>query len=96
MLNLLPRQVLGTILKHVDVVASNVPGVPVPLYLGGAEVERVVPFGPTAGSSVNVTLMSYCGTCSVGVNSDTAAIPDGDVFIESMRAGFDEVVGLAG
>ncbi len=94
-LNLLPRQLLGTILKHVDVIASNVPGVPVPLYLGGAEVERVIPFGPTAGSSVNLTLMSYCGTCSVGVHADTAAIPDAEVFLESLRAGFDEVVALA-
>ncbi|MGA0395471.1 MAG: WS/DGAT domain-containing protein, partial [Rhodospirillales bacterium] len=40
-----------------------------------------VPFGPTAGSSVNVTLMSYDGTCCLGINTDTAAIPDGDEFL---------------
>lgn len=95
-LNLLPRGVIGTMLKHVDFLASNVPGLPVPLFLGGSEVVRFFPFGPTAGSSVNLTLVSYCGICCIGVHTDTAAIPDGDVFLAALREGFDEVLALAG
>lgn len=94
-LNLLPRGVIGTMLKHVDFLASNVPGMPVPLFLAGSEVVRFFPFGPTAGSSVNLTLVSYCGNCCIGVHTDTAAIPDGDAFLGALREGFDEVLALA-
>ena len=34
-LNLMPNGVIGTMLKHVDFLASNVPGIPVPLELEG-------------------------------------------------------------
>jgi len=94
-LNAMPRGVLGSMLKRVDFLASNVPGVPMPMYLAGAVVERFYPFGPTAGSAVNVTLMSYRDTCCIGVNTDAAAIPDPDEFRECLREGFDEVLACA-
>lgn len=93
-LNLLPAGVIGSMLKKVDFLASNVPGVPVPMWLCGAQVERFYPFGPTAGSAVNVTLMSYDGRCCMGVDMDTAAITDPDLFMACLRAGFDEVVAV--
>lgn len=95
-LNVLPSGVVGSMLKHVDFVASNVPGFPSRVYLAGAPVERYVAFGPTIGSSVNITLMSYAGTCSVGMNIDIAAVPDPEVFAECMREGFEEVLLLGG
>ena len=95
-LNLLPRAYIGGMLKHIDFVASNVPGVPVPLYLTGARVDRFYGFGPTIGAALNVTLMSYCGTCHVGVNIDTGAVPDPDVLMDCLRSGFDEVLAVAG
>jgi diacylglycerol O-acyltransferase / wax synthase len=91
-LNLMPRGVIGTMLKHVDFLASNVPGIPVPLYLAGSKVEQFFPFGPTAGSSVNVTMMSYDGRCCIGINTDGAAIPDPDDFLRHLADGFDEVI----
>ena len=51
-------------------------------------------FGPTTGSSVNLTLLSYDGTCCVGVTIDTAAVPDPDVLVECLREGFEEVLCL--
>jgi WS/DGAT/MGAT family acyltransferase len=95
-LNLFPAAVVGTMLKHVDFVASDVPGFTFPVYLAGAEVERYVAFGPTIGSAVNLTLLSYNGRCCVGVTVDTTAIGDHDVLVESLLAGFDEVLGLGG
>ena len=95
-LNLLPRAYVGGMLKHIDFLASNVPGIPVPLYLAGAGVESFYAFGPTIGAALNVTLMSYCGTCFVGINIDTGAVPDPDVLMECMRDGFDEVLSSAG
>jgi diacylglycerol O-acyltransferase len=93
-LNLLPAGVIGTMLKHVDFLASNVPGIAVPLYLEGRRVLRYVPFGPTAGSSMNVTLMSYAGTCCIGVDLDVAAVTDTTLMMRCLREGLDEVLAL--
>ncbi len=94
-LNLLPRWYLAAMLRHVDVLVSDVPGVPVPLWLGGARVTMQYPFGPTIGAGVNVTLMSYVDTCAIGINADTGAVPDLDLFVECLREGFDEVLAVA-
>jgi len=94
-LNLMPRWYIGAVLRHVDFVASDVPGVPVPVFLGGAPVLAQYAFGPTIGASVNVTLLTYVDTCALGINVDTAAIPDYDVFYDAIVAGFDEVLALA-
>lgn len=95
-LNLLPAGVVGGMLKHVDFLASNVPGFPIPIFLAGAQVEAYYPFGPTIGASVNLTLLSYADTCCVGVSCDPGAVPDPDLLMECLREGFDEVLDLAG
>jgi diacylglycerol O-acyltransferase len=95
-LNLLPRAVIGGMLKHIDFLASNVPGIPVPLYLTGAKVDSFYGFGPTIGAALNVTLMSYCGTCCVGINIDTGAVPDPDVLMDCLQDGFSEVLAVGG
>ena len=94
-LNLVPRWYIGSVLRHVDFVASDVPGVPVPVFLGGAPVRAQYAFGPTIGSSVNVTLLTYVDICNLGINVDTAAVPDYDVFHDAMVASFDELLSLA-
>lgn len=94
-LNLMPKGVIGAMLKGVDFLASNVPGVPIPMWLCGKRVDRFFPFGPTAGSAVNITLMSYDGTCCIGVNSDAAAVPDPDVLQRCLQDGFAEICGVA-
>jgi diacylglycerol O-acyltransferase / wax synthase len=94
-LNLLPRAYIGGMLKHIDFVASNVPGIPVPLYLTGTKVDRFYGFGPTIGAALNLTLMSYCGTCFVGVNIDTGAVPDPLALMDCLRTGFDEVLAIS-
>jgi diacylglycerol O-acyltransferase / wax synthase len=94
-LNLLPRAYIAAILRHVDFLASDVPGIPVPVYLAGAPVRMQYAFGPTIGAGVNVTLMTFVDTCSLGINVDTGAIPDHEVFHRCLVAGFDEVLALA-
>lgn len=95
-LNLVPRWYISAILRHVDFLASDVPGIKTPVYVGGAAVRALYPFGPTIGAGVNVTLMSYVDTCAMGVNVDTGAIPDVGTFLDCLGAGFDEVLALAG
>jgi diacylglycerol O-acyltransferase / wax synthase len=95
-LNLFPSGFVGGMLKHVDFVASNVPGLPMPLYIGGARLERFYAFGPTIGAAVNVTLLSYCDTCEIGVNTDTGAVPDPEILMDCLREDFEEVLDLGG
>ena len=94
-LNLMPRWYIGSILRNIDFVASDVPGIPVPVFLGGAPLAMQYAFGPTVGAAVNVTLLTYVDTCALGIDVDTGAIPDFDVFHECLVAGFDEVLALA-
>lgn len=95
-LNLLPQSVTGGMLKHVDFLASNVPGFRDSVYVGGARVTGFYPFGPTIGASANFTLMSYAGTCNIGLTADRGAITNPEELMSCLVEGFDEVLGLGG
>lgn len=98
-LNLLPTSIttalFGAMLKGGDFVTSNVPGAPFPLYMAGAELERMYAFAPLSGTAATVTLLSHCGTCCIGINVDSVAVPDVEAFAKSIEAGFAEVLALA-
>jgi len=95
-LNLLPSGLVGGMLKHVDFLASNVPGLTAPIFIGRAQLERFYAFGPTTGAAVNATLLSYCDSCGIGVNTDTGAVPDPDVLLDCLREDFEEILDLGG
>jgi WS/DGAT/MGAT family acyltransferase len=98
-LNLLPRKaataLMGSMFKGADLVTSNVPGAPFPLYLGGAEIDQIYAFGPLSGTAANVTLLSHSGLCCIGVNVDSAAVPDPELLRAHLRGGFAEILALA-
>lgn len=94
-LNRVPRWYIGSILRHVDFLCSDVPGIPVPVSLGGSKVLKQYAFGPTIGAAVNVTLLTYVDTCALGVDIDAGAVPDLEVFMDCLREGFEEVLELA-
>ena len=83
--------VFGSLLRGIDFVTSNVPGVPVPVYFGGARMEAQFAFGPMSGAATNITLLSYLDEVQIAVNTDPAAVPDPEVFIACLREGIDEV-----
>jgi diacylglycerol O-acyltransferase len=93
-LNLAPRGYIQSILRRIEFVASDVPGLTQPAYVAGARVLAYYPFGPTIGAALNATLMSYAGTCNVGVNIDAGAVPEPDELVTHLKAGFDEVLAL--
>lgn len=66
-----------------------------PVFLADAAVRMQYAFSPTIGAAVNVTLLSYVDTCALGINVDTGAIPDFDLFYDCLVAGFDDVLALA-
>ncbi len=95
-ITMLPAGYVGGVLKHIDFLASNVPGTPVPIYLAGSKVTGFFAFGPTIGSSFNITLLSRCGACDIGINIDTAAVPDPELLLECLRESFAEITALGG
>ncbi len=90
---LLTTSLFAMAFQGVDFTTSNVPGIPVPMYLEGAPVTAQFPFGPLSGAAANLTLLSYCDDVHIGINVDTAAITDSDVFLGCIEEGFAEVLG---
>lgn len=89
-------QLAGGMARGNDLQASNVPGIREDVFLAGVKVERLYPFAPLPGCPAMVTLLSHGSTCCVGVNYDPAAFTDSSLFLSSLEAGFNEVLGLAG
>ena len=73
-----------------NLVVSNVPGPPVPLYLAGARVEGLFPFGPLVeGSGLNISVMSNMGNVDIGVIACPDIVPD----VQDVADGVVEGVG---
>jgi diacylglycerol O-acyltransferase len=87
--------VFGAMLKHIDAVVTNVPGIPARSYLAGAEVVREYAFAPPSGAAVNIALLSHVGLACIGVVCDAAAVPDDSVLLECLVEGFDDILGVA-
>ncbi len=90
---LMPSDVFTATARTSDFTASNVPGVPIPVWIAGARVRAMYPLTATIGAATNITLLSYAGNAGIGISMDDAAIPDRELFAECIRAGFAEVVG---
>jgi diacylglycerol O-acyltransferase / wax synthase len=79
------------IMRGIDVVVSNVPGSPIPLYVAGARSIGNFGFAPRAGAAVNITVISHLDELHIAINSDPAAVPDPDVFAACLEESFDDV-----
>jgi hypothetical protein len=77
-----------------DVQVSNIRGIAHPVYLAGVEVQSMYPLGPRPGVAAMVAMITYQGTCCLGLNVDPDAFPDLDVLRRCLREGFDEVLRL--
>jgi len=78
-----------------DLSASNMPGLPYEVFMAGARVDRVYPFGPLPGVAIMAAMVSHVGTCCIGLTIDGTAVADVDVLMRCMREGLDEVLGIA-
>jgi len=91
-----PR-VSGSLPPVLNAVVSNVPGPPVPLYIAGAEVRGVYPFGPLIeGSGLNVTVLSNRGDMDVGVIACRDTVPDVWRIVEGFVEAVDVLRARAG
>jgi WS/DGAT/MGAT family acyltransferase len=72
-----------------NLVVSNVPGPPIPLYAAGARVVGVFPFGPLLeGAGLNITVLSNMGHVDFGVIACRELVPD----VWGIADGFGEAV----
>jgi len=76
----------------VNLVVTNVPGPPCPLYLNGAELLEAFPVVPLgANLSVGVAILSYNGALNIGVTADADACPDVEVFANGIADGLAQL-----
>jgi diacylglycerol O-acyltransferase / wax synthase len=66
-----------------NLVISNVPGPPVPLFFMGAQILALYPLGPVFhGAGLNITVMSNDGHVHVGVIACRESMPDVDDLVQ--------------
>ena len=78
-----------------NLVISNVPGPPVPLYMAGA---RMMTNYPTSiivhGMALNITVQSYDQSLDFGLMADSAAMPDVRELADAIAIAFDDLRAL--
>jgi len=83
-------------LRTYNVVVTNVPGPPVPLYMLGAQMKAIFPLVPIMrNQNFGIALFSYNGRLHWGFNADWQGFPDVHEFVEDLEASFDEYRRLA-
>jgi diacylglycerol O-acyltransferase len=83
--------------RLVNLVVSNVPGVDVPVFAGGARLLQAYPLLPVAANlSVVVCVASYNGGMYFGVVGDYDAFPDLDVLARGIEGGMENLERAAG
>jgi hypothetical protein len=86
----LAHQQVGT----VDFATSNLRGASFDLWIAGAHIESNHPMGPTAGTALNATVLSYKSSLDLGLNLDTAAVDDPDLLVECVTAAEAELLAV--
>lgn len=82
--------------QGLDLIVTNVPGVPIPRYVAGAEIVGAYPFAPVAPHSpVSIALYGYRDRLFVGIDADAVAMPDAPAFRDGLAAAFAELVAAA-
>jgi diacylglycerol O-acyltransferase len=97
-LDLLPQSITAAVframLANVDLVCSNVPGIPHRAWIAGAEMIREYPFAPAGGAALSVTMMSHGGTACIGVSCDVAAVSDPALLCECIHEALGDIVAV--
>jgi diacylglycerol O-acyltransferase len=80
-----------------NVLVTNVPGPPRPLYAMGARMLDMFPVVPLAGGqAVAIGITSYDGGVHYGLTADRDALPDVDVLAAAMQESLAELLACAG
>lgn len=95
-INLLPTSVVTRtgyrFAGVIDFVTSNMRAAPMDTYIAGALMESNYPMGPLAGSSFNLTTMSFRGNLNMGVVVDTVAIAEPERLLRCLKSAFKRLL----
>jgi WS/DGAT/MGAT family acyltransferase len=82
--------------RLVNMVVSNVPGVQMPLYAGGARLLEAYPLLPLAPNlGLTICVLSYAGTLHFGVVADIGAFPDLEILTDGLASGMARLTAAA-
>jgi diacylglycerol O-acyltransferase / wax synthase len=78
-----------------NVVISNVPGPPMPLYMAGAAMTQYFPVSiVTHGLALNITIHSYAGSLDYGLIAAKDQVPKLSDFVKHLYAAHQELMAL--
>ncbi|HEU4947304.1 MAG TPA: wax ester/triacylglycerol synthase family O-acyltransferase [Kribbella sp.] len=90
----LQRWMVGVMFHQrlVNLLLSNLPGPPAPLYFAGARMLEMFQVGVVQGNlALGVGVLSYAGQLNFDVVADTDAFPDLAVFLEGLTQTLDQL-----
>lgn len=71
--------------RRINLLMSNLPGPPQPLYFAGAKILELFQIGVVQGNvAVQVGALSYAGQLNLDIVADTSLVPDLPVFAAGM------------
>jgi hypothetical protein len=82
-----------------NVLISNVPGLPIELYMAGARMLHYFPVSiPYHGTALNITVQSYAGKMDWGITACRRALSQAEAgeLIDNLRLALKEIEALAG
>jgi len=91
------RRLAVPLSSGIDLIVTNVPGLPVTRFLAGAEITAGYPIAPTGPHTpVSIALYGYAGKLFVGLDADGTAMTDDAAFRDLLADSFREIVEAAG
>ncbi len=101
MLAVLPRRIHRAAVlasgSSMDLIVTNIPGVPVTRYIAGAEITAAYPIAPTVPHCpVSVALYGYRDALFIGLDADGTAMPELAEFSGMLERSFEELILTAG
>jgi WS/DGAT/MGAT family acyltransferase len=82
----------GRLPPLINLIFSNVPGPPIPLFLAGSRLDNVYPIGAVLNSvGLNITVMSYCDAIDFGFAAASSLVDDLPVLRDHVVEAFTEL-----
>lgn len=86
------QQTVNWFADKASFVLTNVPGPRQPLYFAGSQMQRLLFWVPHSGEiSIGISIFSYAGTVTLGIDTDEALIPDPGRIIQHFYTEFEEL-----
>jgi hypothetical protein len=78
-----------------DLIVTNVPGIPVTRFVAGAEIDAAYPIAPVMPHCpVSIALYGYRDHLYIGLDADATVMSDLEFVCELLETSFSELTGL--